>query len=434
MIKGFLWFLIVCCLSSRGLAQTSSPSPPPSERWEMELGSSRELEVPPGSVLRLSQKRTLEIEELGKNRFRLLALRAGHVYLRALSPDQRLLASWVVEVQPAAKGGQRERVLEESWEALFCGESGIICDRQRRLVRGESDSPSWLHAARRQCEKEHPCRFDVFLSEAAQSEWQTQLRSEFARVDLILGRDGFAQIERDCATLPPPHEESLVKQLQSRFGIPLLFRCRPPLVQSYRLEWLAVAQRRHDAQRDNPLRWEGLAIPADVPLRAIVQGLSERGEAQIIAQPIVQLLLGAESSIADGLEIETQIVSEGRASSSWKSVGFKLESQLLAEQGGQARLKVSMSLSRPRGERQTLDSSQLQTELWLSFGQWQLLGRIQTRSETDDAARLPWFSQLPLIGPLFTWTTIQDAQSEISLFARIALSDGAETPPPLDWQ
>ena len=431
MIKSVLVWLL--CIGLPGLAFASEAEVPLND-WHMELGSSRELTAPTGTTLRLSQKKVVEVEELGPLRFRLLAVKSGLVYVRALDQEGRLRASWMVDVAVQPPPSVGERLQQKSWQHYFCDEAGVVCDTERFVISGTSSSLRWLHAARRQCEKQAPCRFEVNLNSEAQLSWQKQLQREMSRDDLTIEADGSVRIDADCGMEPAKRDEQLRRELELRYAAPLLLRCRDASTVSYHLELIAVAQRSQSIERDNPLRWEGLAIPLNTPLQAIIAGLTEKGQAQILAQPEVQIVRGGEVRVADGLEIETVTVEGDVRSSQWKVVGFELLCQLMEQTGEQARLKVDMQLSRPRGGRQ-LDASHLQTELWIALGSWQLLGRIQSQSQGEQQDTWPWLAHIPLLGPLFQWNTVQAARSEISLFARLRSREAAEAEPPaLEWK
>lgn len=397
-----------------------------SKKIRLEAGESYEIKTAKEASLRLSQKKVLEIESLGPGHFRLLALRSGVVAVKAQGADGGILKTWLVTVRPRSAQAEREGVELRDWQRSFCGEAGVRCDAAQRRVYGASDSLPWLHSARRRCEKIPPCRFEVELSAAGRKLWQQRLEAEWEATSFELAADGFVLLREDC---PSGTEASgggakestrvgeLRRELSERYGAPLLLRCRSLEAQSFVLDILAVAQRRETAERDNPLDWENLRIPLELPLRALVRGLSESGEAHVIAQPEVQLSAGSEVLIADGLEIQTVTVHDGQPATSWKSVGFELRCALLVQRKEKAQLKVELALSRPRGER--LDSSRLETTAWLPLEQWQLLGRIQAKTQGEATSSLPWLASIPFIGPLFRWKLEQDAASEVSLFARL---------------
>ncbi len=435
MIKGFLWFLLglflIPAFLPRLLAADNAPS---LNAWRLAWGGSRELTIPVGTTLRLSQKKIIEVEEIGPQRFRLLALRSGLVYARALDSEGHLRASWMIEVAAQIPPGTSERLQQKSWQHYYCDEIGVNCDTERYVISGTTTSLRWLHAARRQCEKQPPCRFEVALQEEAQASWQKQLRRELGRDDLSIGPDGFARITSACGGEVQRRDQELRRELEERYAVPLLLRCLDETTVSYQLELIAVAQRSQSTEHDNPLRWEGLAIPPHTPLQALIANLSEEGKAQIIAQPDVQIVRGGDVRVSDGLEIETIHGSDEDRQAEWKVVGFQLHCQLVEEKEQKARMKVDMQLSRPRGGGSSLDASHLETELWMAFGSWQLLGRIQSQSQGQQQDATPWFASIPLLGPLFQWNTVQAARSEISLFARLSVREtrGVE-PPQLPW-
>lgn len=426
MIRYFLFLTLLLSALGRGARAQSHPE----SRLRLDLGATQEIQAPADTSLRLSQKKVIEVETLSPGRFRLLALRSGVVYIRAIDAQGAIARSWIVEVRPKSAGAEREQHKQKEWQREFCREKGVRCDEERRLLSGESDSLTWLLSARKRCEKEAPCRFEVQLSEAGRELWQQRLAEEWPGVALQLARDGFVILQQSCEGLASGKSSSenegqikeLRRSLSERYGASLMVRCLNVLESSYVLDVLAVAQRSETAARDNPLRWENLALPLELPLRALVRGLSESGKAQVIAQPEVQLTEGSEVLIADGLEIQTVAIQDGHTASAWKSVGFQLRCALRERRKDRAHLKIELSLSRPRGER--LDSSRLETEAWLNLQQWQLLGRIQASTEGEELSALPWLAAVPLIGPLFRWNLEQEAASEVSLFARLRLLEG----------
>ncbi len=420
-LRLFTFMLQLCCFSRGSFAENTIKKDIPHEKILLQLGSSQEIQLAPESSLRLSQKKIVEIETLSPERFRLLAVRKGIVYLRALSAEGLLLRSWLLEVEAPSPQELKAEENEEEWYAAFCLEKGVSCVRTSRTVRGETESLSWLHRMRKRCEKEPPCRFEVQLSAAAQDRWRDTLEQEWGQGPLELAADGFvisrSSCKKDDTASLKTAVESFRNLLATRYGAPFIQPCRRQEQEAYVLDIVALAQRSDGAQRDNPLDWQGLALPPELPFKALIRGLSESGRAHILAQPLVQLSEGGEVLISDGFEIQTLAYADGRSESAWKAVGFTLRCAYLEQREDKAHVKIELQLSRPRSG--NLDMSRLETETWLKLQQWQLVGRIQARTDGEEHSALPWFVSIPFLGPLFRWSVDQKATSEVSLFVRM---------------
>lgn len=404
------------------------------ERITLEVGHVHDLELAPDLSLRLSQKRVVEIEEVKRGSFRLLALRSGTVSLRAIDPQGEVQHLYLLEVLPRPTGVHSRLLWQEPWDKYFCREEGVFCDRDNVRIAGSSRSLRWLHAARRQCEKLVPCCFEVRLAAEAQRSWAETLARELDQGPFGVAEDGFVRLQGDCATISSSDREQLRRTILERYGAPFLFECRKTKAEAWVLEILALAQRSQRSDLDNPLQWELPPLPAKAPLQAVIQGLNQDGRVTILARPDVLLTLGSEVSIRDGLEIQTLLPEGDKPSSVWKPVGFNLNCRLLEHREGRAKLAMEIELSRARVGAQSLDSSSLQTQAWIMLEKWQRMGRIRARTDGDETSGIPILRDIPWLGALFRWNLEQKAASDVWLFVRLRPASLEEQDPYLSLE
>ncbi len=64
----------------------------------------------------------------------------------------------------------------------------------------------------------------------------------------------------------------------------------------------------------------------------------------------------------------------------------------------------------------SIDTNEVQTDVLVDNGQTIVLGGVYTQDKSDSVSRVPFFSDLPLLGFLFKSTTIRDDKAELLIF------------------
>lgn len=407
-----VWVLILLIISNR-LYGGALP-----ERWEMEMGEARRIKVDPSWGLRLSQKNVLDVEEQGKGEYQVVALRSGLVYLRALDAKGVVQQSWIVDV---ASRSETEKV--DRWKSLVCKEPGIRCDDASSAVMGQSDSLSWLHKARDNCDKNPPCRFRATLSMNARQLTAERISQELKAQKTSVDADGFVILESPCLVPDPKRDEQWRDWIKERYGAPTQVRCQEEVDGRFRLEVVAVAQKNSDSDLSNPLHLGPIRLLPHDNIEVFLQGLSHRNDTKILARPRLALNLGSSLEVSDGMDIATLAPQRDQTLEIWKAVGFMLQVKLLEQRGDTVKASLNLQISRPRGDQRALDRSGMQTETWLTLDQLQMVGQIQARTAGFEESRIPWLGSIPFLGALFRWNVETTADSYVYLLLRLQKLD-----------
>ncbi len=403
----FIW--IPCLLGA-------NPEP---RRWDLDIGDVRQLKLNPKSSLRLSQKNVLEIEDQGEGRYQLIALRSGMVYVRELDENGVNLQSWIVDVASRSEAAKTAILRHPRWKPLLCMEAGVHCNAERSTISGRTESLSWLHKARDICEKHPPCRFQVLLSEEAQTFWSRKIASDLGLPKVGLDAEGYIKLESTCQTGDSKREELWRKWVQDRFGTSLQLQCISSRAGQFRLDVIALAHKHSDSELNNPLALGPVQLLPLEPIEIFLKGLSQRSDTRILAKPQLALNLGSTMEVSDGMDIATLAPQRDQTVEIWKAVGFQLQLKLIEQQGEAVKAAISLQLSRPREGQRSLDRSALQTETWLTLDSLQLVGQIQARTEGFEESRIPWLGSIPFIGGLFRWNMESEGESQVYLLLRL---------------
>jgi hypothetical protein len=406
-------------------ASLSFGSPLP-ERWQMEMGEARRLQVDAKFSLRLSQKHILDVEEQGKGEYQIVALRSGLVYLRALDDKGAVQQSWIIDVASRSESNKVDR-----WQGLVCNEPGIRCDTGSSTVLGQTDSLAWLHKAREICDKNPPCRFRATLTVEARDLAAQRISKELKAHQTLVDADGFVTLESFCLVPDTKRDEQWRQWIKERYGAPAQIRCQEQIDGRYRIDVVAVAQKSSDSDLSNPLHFGPMQLLPRENIDVFLQGLSHRGDTKILARPRLALNLGSALEVSDGMDIATLAPQRDQTLEIWKAVGFMLQVKLLEQRGETVKVSLNLQISRPREGQRALDRSGMQTETWLTLDQLQMVGQIQARTAGFEESRIPWIGAIPLIGALFRWNVESTADSHVYLLLRLQKLEveEAEMPP-----
>lgn len=410
MIRYFLLGIVIISFFSKAKAEAPT-------RLILELGDFTRLSIPQGTSLHLSQKKILDLNDEGAGHYQIIALRSGIVFARAVDAQGQTLQTWLIEVLPKASEGRADILHHPRWRAMLCEESGIICDRES--LRGQSESLPWLHKARELCLKHPPCRWQAELSRGAQEHWAGRLAQELSLPLVRVGVDGFVSLHMDCQNPDSKREEQLRRWLLDRYAAPSQVFCEARSSEHMSMEVLAIAHKSSDSSLSNPLQIGALRLLPSQPVEVFLRGLAMSRDTKILAQPHVAVNLGGSIELSDGIEFASTTVQHDQSIETWKQVGFQLQVKLLEQRSQQLRVQLSLQLSRPQEGQRSLDRSSLLTETWLDLDQLQLLGHIEAETDGFEESRIPWLSEIPLLGAFFRWRTQSLGKSQVYLLLRI---------------
>jgi hypothetical protein len=384
------------------------------ERWDMDMGEARRIQIDPKWGLRLSQKNILDVEEQGKGVYQLVALRSGLVYLRALDEKGSVQQSWIIDVASRSESDKAER-----WKKLLCHEPGIHCDEASATVMGQAESLAWLHKARDICDKNPPCRFRAALASEARMLMAERISQELKAHKTFIDADGFVYLESSCLVPDPKQDTEWREWIKERYGAPAQVHCQEQVDGRYRLEIVAVARKSSDSDLSHPLHYGPIRLLPQENIEVFLKGLSQRSDTKVLARPRLALNLGSTLEVSDGMDIATLAPQRDQTLEIWKAVGFMLQVKLVEQRGETVKVSLNLQISRPREGQRALDRSGMQTETWLTLDQLQMVGQIQARTAGFEESRIPWLGSIPLLGALFRWNVESTADSYVYLLLRL---------------
>lgn len=386
---------------------------------QLNPGDAKRLQIDPGSTLRLSQKQVLDVTELGKGEYQLIALRAGVVYVRAVDAKGAVQQSWIIDVASRAESSQADILGQARWKPLLCQENGIRCHTETATISGQSDSLAWFHRARELCEKHPPCRFQASVSEEARGLIARRIQDSLNLPRVQIDAEGFVTLESSCLTPDPRKDEQWRQWVKERYGAPVQIRCQDNKEGRFRIDVVAFAQKHSDSELGNPIQFGPIQLLPTQNIDVFLKGLSQKSQTKILARPQLSINLGSALEVSDGMDIATLAPQRDQTLEIWKAVGFLLQIKLLEQRGDDVKIALTLQLSRPREGQRSLDRSGLQTETWLSLDQLQMVGQIQAQTEGFEESRIPWLGSIPLIGALFRWDVESTAESQVYLLLRL---------------
>jgi hypothetical protein len=386
-----------------------------SDKVVLEAGDSRILDIPSGSTVDVSPKKILEIEAAGKGQIRILALKSGIALLKASSESTE--KTYLIEV--LSRDSQGDWLQRAEWRNYFCSKEGIRCDLENKVIEGKTNDVAWFFEARKICKSKMPCGWAVRISEIARLKAQNDLKSLYENLKVYLSDEAQVRIESLCEDKDKKSLEQAVLNLKQTYDVIPQVQCLPHTPDLWALDVLVVAERVGSGEVSNPLRWETIKIPSDKPFQAFVAELSQNTRLRIIANPEVALSLGGTAILKDGQEIQTLAIQRDAEEILWKQSGFRLELKLHEMREGLARVSVHLNLSQPQAGLRTIDSSEFASELWLQKEQLLRIGRLQATLEGNEETKIPWLSEIPLLGQLFRWQSDTKARSQVDVLMRI---------------
>ncbi len=172
----------------------------------------------------------------------------------------------------------------------------------------------------------------------------------------------------------------------------------------------------------------GLAL-AKLPLGLLLDlelsAAQAESRAEVVSTPRVIASNQTTARIEQGTEIPFQsATSSGATDVEFKKAVLSLEvtPQITPDDRVSMKLKVtndSIGEEVPSGFGgfiPSIDTNEVQTDVLVDNGQTIVLGGVYTQDKSDSVSRVPFFSDLPLLGFLFKSTTIRDDKAELLIF------------------
>ena len=167
-------------------------------------------------------------------------------------------------------------------------------------------------------------------------------------------------------------------------------------------------------------------------LNLFVRYLETAGKAKILSAPNLIIQRGKEGSIVTGEEVPilSQTSSSGGVTTSteFKSVGIKLSVKPTMISGDRIRVEVNPEVSTVIGFSDAGDVSnpiiavrQARTELEVRDGQLISMAGLLQSTDRDTERRTPFFSNIPILGSLFSSRRKQNEQTQLIIFLSIKI-------------
>jgi type II secretory pathway component GspD/PulD (secretin) len=177
----------------------------------------------------------------------------------------------------------------------------------------------------------------------------------------------------------------------------------------------------------------------DESLNVFLRYLETAGKAKILSAPNLIIQRGKEGSIVTGEEVPilSQTSSSGGVTTSteFKSVGIKLSVKPTLIAGDRIRVEVNPEVSTVIGFSDAGDVSnpiiavrQARTELEVRDGQLISMAGLLQSTDRNTERRTPFFSNIPILGSLFSSRRNQNEQTQLIIFLSIKILEfGDET-------
>ncbi len=177
----------------------------------------------------------------------------------------------------------------------------------------------------------------------------------------------------------------------------------------------------------NPAGSIALAL-AKLPLGTLLElelsAAQTEGRGEVVSSPRVITADSHTARIEQGVEIPYLTIEDGTATLKFRKAVLSLETtpqitpddriimdlEVHKDSRGED-IQFSGSLSAP-----TIDTREVQSQLLVDNGQTVVLGGIYETTQSTQVTRVPFFSDLPLIGNLFKSTVDRDERSELLIF------------------
>lgn len=172
----------------------------------------------------------------------------------------------------------------------------------------------------------------------------------------------------------------------------------------------------------NPAGALGLAIVAipDTLLQLELQAMQTEGRGEVISNPRVVTSDQREAVIEQGTEIPFQEASSsGATSTSFKKavLSLKVTPQITPDD----RVIMDLAVNQDQVGQEfsgvpSVNTRSVDTQVLVDNGETVVLGGIFEQITRDDTTKVPFFGDLPYLGPLFRQNSLRDEKTELLIF------------------
>ncbi len=174
-------------------------------------------------------------------------------------------------------------------------------------------------------------------------------------------------------------------------------------------------------------------LPIGTLLELELSAAQTEGRGEVVSSPRIITADSHTAKIHSGVEIPYLELNNGRATLKFREAVLSLETtpQITPDD----RIIMDLSVHKDsRGEdvsygeglfAPTIDTREVQSQVLVDDGQTVVLGGIYETTKTTQVTRVPFFSDLPLVGYLFKSTIARDDRSELLIFVTPKILQGA---------
>ncbi|MCP4076123.1 MAG: type IV pilus secretin PilQ [Gammaproteobacteria bacterium] len=174
-------------------------------------------------------------------------------------------------------------------------------------------------------------------------------------------------------------------------------------------------------------------LPIGTLLELELSAAQTEGRGEVVSSPRIITADSHTAKIHSGVEIPYLELNNGRATLKFREAVLSLETtpQITPDD----RIIMDLAVHKDsRGEdvafgeglfAPTIDTREVQSQVLVDDGQTVVLGGIYETTQTTQVTRVPFFSDLPLVGHLFKSTISRDDRSELLIFVTPKILQGA---------
>ena len=175
------------------------------------------------------------------------------------------------------------------------------------------------------------------------------------------------------------------------------------------------------------------------PINAELTAMIQNGSAKILSQPNIITLSGEKANIMIGGQIPIPTSNQnGQIAIEWKDYGIKLDiaPEVNAEGLINSKVKAEVSSLDWNSTHQILLGSNMkippikmnkaETAIALSSGQTMAIGGLLSNQTSKDVTKVPFLSDIPILGKLFTSTSYTRGETELIILVTPTIVDPAE--------
>jgi hypothetical protein len=397
----------------------------------MNVGEQKMLPKKTQNPLVLSRKGIIDLQYLEDGAWRLTAMRRGLLFITEKSSSGEELARFFIKVDRAPEDDKEsEEDGHSAVEKFLCSTEGVRCGLPKSIVEGETDSWQWFRKARDLCLSHQPCVFNVTLSLKAKEDLKRHYKlalGDWAELIAIRGTVAFAEVlcEKDDLKDLSGWIDALTSGDVKRGELVLACSGRYRQKDLY-LKAIIFALDQGQAQKVGIDLNDSLTLK-NPQLAATLFASFQQSGIKVIAEPLIKLQSGVPGTVVSGSEFKVAALSE-KEHEYWKKVGMSLTATALFLADDRVRVRYQLELSSPHpfSTGSQIQSSSIASAVDLSLGKAEIIGATELTSEVGSKSSLPYWDQLPIIGPLLSY--FGDSQSNSRLYIWLEVKNDYESP------